>query len=356
MLRIFPLIICYFSSFVALSAVSEVVNVDVILPKASQSQDVLLLTGSVEAEQHAKLAPLQPGVVEALFVEVGDKVVKGQKLLSLDSKLAELSLKQYTASVAAAKSKKLEAERLYQEMVSLSERQLIAETLKAERQSAVEIAISEYNRANALLAEQKEILERHTLYAPFFGVVAKRNINLGEWVTSQTSVFTLVEQDKLRLNVAIPQEYFAQLYGKKNIVVKVVPDFIQSKTIKAKLDRLVSVALGKSRTVTGLVNLPVGSPLVAGMSAQAEIQLPVNEEYIVWLPKRAIKQHPDGGKSVFTVNDNLAKRILINVVKEQGELVAITGVDESQSIIVSGVELLKTGDKVKTMLIQGQGL
>jgi RND family efflux transporter MFP subunit len=356
MLKNFSLIICYLSSFIALNAVSQVVDVDVILPKVSQSQNVLTLTGTVEAEQHAKLAPLQPGVIEALFVEAGDKVIKGQKLLALDAKLAELTLRQYTASVAAAKLKKLEAERLYQEMVSLSERQLVAETLKAERLSSVEIALAEYNRVSALLAEQKEIVDRHVLYAPFFGIVAERNINLGEWVTPQTSVFTLVEQDKLRLNIAIPQEYFAQLYGQKNIVVNVVPDFIQSKTIVTKLDRVVSVALGKGRTITGLVNLPVGSPLVAGMSARAEIQLPVNGEHIVWLPKIAIKQHPDGGKSVFTVDNGLAKRLLINVVKEQEELVAITGVNESQLIIVSGVELLKTGDKVNTTLIQGQGL
>ncbi|KGJ95562.1 efflux transporter, RND family, MFP subunit [Colwellia psychrerythraea] len=338
------------------NTLAKTVDVDVTLPKASQSQNVLVLTGTVEAEQHAQLAPLQSGVVEALFVEAGDKVNKGQKLLTLDAKLAELSLKQFKASVAAAKLEKLEAERLYQEMVSLSQKQLVAETLKAERQSAVEIAIAEYNRVSALLAEQKEIVDRHTLYAPFFGVVAKRNINLGEWVTPQMSVFTLVEQDKLRLNIAIPQEYFAQLHDKEDISVNVVPDFVQNKAIEAKLDRLVAVALGNSRTLTGLVNLPEGSSLVAGMSARAEIQLPANGQHIVWLPKTAIKQHPDGGKSVFTVDDNMAKRILIKVVEEQGALVAITGVSEAQSIIISGIELLKTGDKVNAKLIKGQGL
>ena len=228
----------------------------------------------------------------------------------------------------------------------------------AERQAALEVAIAELERAKALAAQHSEEVSRHTLYAPFSGVIAKRQINLGEWVTQQTPVFTLVEQDKLRLNLAIPQEYFALLNSSGSVEVTVVPDFAEATPISAKLDRLVSVAQGNSRTVTGLVNLPKGISLVTGMSARANIKLPTSDNTLVWLPKTAIKQHPDGGNSVFAVEANKAKRLLVKVVKNQGSQVAVSGVDSNANLpfVVSGVELIKNGDSLTVKTTSGKAL
>ena len=71
---------------------AESIQVDVVYPESSQVQQVLTLTGTVEAVQNAALASLQSGVVKSLYVEIGDKVTKGQPLMALDAKLANLNL------------------------------------------------------------------------------------------------------------------------------------------------------------------------------------------------------------------------------------------------------------------------
>lgn len=351
-------ILCALATTGALA--NEIKTVDVYRATAEQHRQTLTLTGTVEAKQNAALAPLQSGVIAALFVEVGDKVVKGQKLLSLDAKLAQLSLAQIKASKTAAQAQKDEAQRLYEEVVKLSKKQLVAETLLAERLSALQIAQAGLGRANAQLKQQQEVLSRHTLYAPFSGVIANRQVDLGEWVTQQTPVYTLVEQNQLRLRVAIPQEYFSQLRGteisEQKVQVTVTPDFTEGLSFGATLDRLVSVANNTSRTLTGLVYLPDNPNLVAGISAKAVIQLPSDEQTLVWLPKSAIKQHPDGGSSVFTVDGNQAKRLLVKITKQQGQKVAVTGLDVDKPFVVSGVELLKDGDKVKVNRTTGSAL
>ena len=341
-----------------MSLAAEVTTVDVIYPEAAEANQTLVLTGTVEAKQNSDLAPLQSGVVASLLVEQGDSVVKGQKLMVLDSKLAQLTLAELAATVSAKKISKAEAERVLQEVITLSKKQLVAETMMAERQSNVEIAVAELKRANVQLEHQQEIVARHTLYAPFSGVIAQRDIDVGEWVTQQTSVFKLVEQAKLRLKVAIPQEYFSQLTSHTDISVKVIPDFSNAQVITAKLDRIVSVASNSSRTVTGLVDLPENINLVAGMSARAEIELinvgvNGNKQSAVWLPKTAIKQHPDGGHSIFAAVNNQAKRVLVKVIKQQGNKVAVIGAPVNQPFVISGIELLKDGDLLTINSVDG---
>jgi len=335
---------------------AELNTVDLYNAKVSNVNQSLLLTGTVEAKQNAGLASLQAGVVAELFVEVGDKVAKGQKLLALDAKLAELSLIQVKAQKSAAMAEKAEAERLYIEVINLSKQQLVAETLLGERLSRLEIAKSELGRVDAELIYQQEILARHTLYAPFAGIIAQRQVNVGEWVTQQSQVLTLVEQANMRLNLAIPQEYFIQLNNNANVDVVVTPDVIGAPLVNARLDRLVAVASNSSRTVTGLVELPNDFNWIAGMSAKANIKLPTNSESLVWLPKSAIKQHPDGGSSVFVVENSQAKRVLVKIVKTQDEQVAVSGAKADKPFVVSGVELLQSGDKVKVRQIIGDAL
>lgn len=333
----------------------EASKVEIYQATTQQSSQVISLTGTVEAKQHAKLASLQSGVIAGLYVEVGDEVKKGQKILSLDAKLAELNLEQARALELAALAQVHEAKRLYDEVIELSKQQLVAETLLGERRSNLEIANAQLGRAKAEVTHQQEVLARHTLYAPFAGIIALRHVAIGEWVTQQTPVVTLVEQSAMRLNMAIPQEYFGQLKGKGEVEVTVMPDFASAEPISATLTRIVGVAANRSRTITGLVDLPEQSSLVVGMSARADIQLPASSETLVWLPKSAIKRHPDGGISVFVVENNKAKRLLVGLEKTVAEQVAISGANAELPFVTTGIELLKDGDAVQVSQNKGNG-
>ena len=340
----------------SLPARAEVTPVDVVYPETSQSHQILQLTGTVEARQNAELSTQQSGLIAALYVEVGDNVAKGDKLLTLDDTLARLSLAEAKASVEAARVAQAEAERLYKEVLALSKQKVVAETLIGERKAGVASAKAELAMRRASLELQQEVVSRHSLYAPFAGVIASRNADLGEWVSQQTRVFNLVQQQELRLNLAIPQEYYGQLAGREKVAVTVTPDFANAPAIEASLSRLVAVSNNQSRTLTAHVDLPADAKLVAGMSAKAEIKLPQSRENLVWLPKSAIKQHPDGGASIFAVVDNKAKRFLVKVVRQQGEKVAVSGAPANQALVMSGIELMREGHELKINSVQGQPL
>jgi RND family efflux transporter MFP subunit len=322
------------------------INVDVFYPNPIQSNINIILTGTVEAKQRAQLAPLEAGRVKQLEVEIGDIVTKGQTLLSLDSKLAELEVLAAKASLMAIQVNLNEANRLYQEVLLLSKQQLVAQTLISERAALLANSEAQLANSQATLSLRHELLNRHTLQAPFAGVIAQRNVDLGEWITQQTPILTLVAQDDLRLTISIPQQYYSRLAKQLNVSVKVVPDSVDAQSFSAVLNRLVPVSDPSTRTFMAQIDLPKETDLVAGMSARAQISLPNTSQKTFMLPRSAIKQHPDGGSSVFIVKNGIAKRIITSYVQMSGNLVEISDHPVDLPYIVTGVELLKDGTPV----------
>jgi RND family efflux transporter MFP subunit len=322
------------------------INVDVFYPNPIQSNINIILTGTVEAKQRAHLAPLEAGRVKQLEVEIGDIVTKGQTLLSLDSKLAELEVLAAKASLMAIQVNLNEANRQYQEVLLLSKQQLVAQTLISERAALLANSEAQLANSQATLSLRHELLNRHTLQAPFAGVIAQRNVDLGEWITQQTPILTLVAQDDLRLTISIPQQYYSRLAKQLNVSVKVVPDSVDAQSFSAVLNRLVPVSDPITRTFMAQIDLPKETDLVAGMSARAQISLPNTSQKTFMLPRSAIKQHPDGGSSVFIVKNGMAKRIITSYVQMSGNLVEISDHPVDLPYIVTGVELLKDGTPV----------
>ncbi|KAF7771266.1 hypothetical protein PCIT_a4337 [Pseudoalteromonas citrea] len=331
-------------SFVALNSYAQTTEVDVYIPSLTQQADVMRLTGTIEATRDASLASMEAGSVSALKVDVGSLVNKGQKLLELDDTLAKLELAQAKASLEAATVAKQEAERLLAEVVALSKQQSVAKTLIGERRANLANAKAESIKQQAAVSLAQEIVNRHALYAPFSGVIASRSVDVGEWITPQSSVFSLVSQSDLRLVLDVPQEYYNDFASQDSVAAAVTPDIKSSATINTQITRLVGVANPISRTFIAHIDIPNNNnhQFIAGMSASAAVYL-TSSKNKVWLPKSAIKQHPDGGSSVFSIENGVAKRLLVTVAQANTEQVSVLGLSGAERIVVSGVELLKDG-------------
>lgn len=341
-------------SLVVLSAFThaQTIEVDATYPSASTHSQSITLIGTVESAQDAFLAPLQEGLVAQIMVEKGTLVQEGQALLSLDSELAALNLKSAEAAVLAAQTNAQEAQRLYDEVTKLAQQQFVAETLIAQRRANAATTQSMLQQAMADKELQQSILNRHTLKAPFSGLITQRMINVGEWASRQNPLFQLVSLNQLRASVEIPQEYYLSLSNaikvdNDSIQVLVRQELDSNISINATLDVMVASANKNSRTLTALVELPSDGMWLVGMPVQAELSIPNTEQDIVWLPKTAIKQHPDGGTSVFTITNDLAQQRTVKIIKSNKDNVAVSGVSPEHMVVTSGVAVIKNGANLK---------
>ncbi|GAA6154330.1 efflux RND transporter periplasmic adaptor subunit [Pseudoteredinibacter isoporae] len=317
-------------------------TVEVVYPEGDNQGNRLQISATVEAVQHARLATQQAGLLETLYVEVGDEVNAGEPLLALDNQLATLELNEAKASLTAARLAQEEAKRLYEELKALASKKFVAATLISERRAQLAQSEAELSRQQAAMAIKQEQLRRHTLYAPFDGIIAERLVNLGEWVNQQSAVLSLVQADALRLKLAIPQEYFQQVpLGAK---VSITGDHDRSTTLSTHIDRIVPVSDRQSRAFIAYISIPPSAGLNVGMSATATIALNDSASGRLWLPKSAIKQHPDGGASVFAVEGGKAQRHIVRIEAQKQNRVAISGAPAGKAYVKSGVELLRDGD------------
>ncbi|NIB42549.1 efflux RND transporter periplasmic adaptor subunit [Pseudomaricurvus alkylphenolicus] len=318
-------------------------EVEVVYPQLERRGPSLRLVGTVEAVQHAQLASEQPGRVDHIYVEVGDTVKRGQPLLRLDDSLAKLTAAETASRVEAAKIAVAEARRLLQEVEPLSERQVIAATVVQERRAQLASATATLAQEQATLAYRRKIVDKHTLMAPFAGLVEDRAVSVGEWLTPQSVPFRLVSSDTLRVRIHIPQEYYFSLRHSPDPDVAVHHDKLASPLIGLAIDRLVPVSQQTTRSMPALINLPPASPLVPGMSAEVVITLGADNNNNVWVPVSALKIHPDGGNSLITVVDGKAKRLKVSIVENRNHVALVTGIPQGAPVVSTGVELIKDG-------------
>lgn len=334
-------VLCLFlfiDSFKSLSANTEV---KVITTEHVPYTQTIGLSGTVVAKNNAELAPLESGVVKELFVEAGDSVTLGQSLLTLDDILAKLRLEQARANHQAAKVQLNEAKRLFDEVQSLAKSKAVADSLIAERRANMASAKADLTSALASLRLQEEVVKRHTLIAPFEGVISSRNVDVGEWINQQDKIFQLVSNKSLRLIANLPQEHFAKISEFTDIEVSVIPDALQDKQFQLKLTNIISISDPQSRTVQVRIDIPDDSSLIPGMSAKAIFSLSGANNVVTWLPRSALKRHPDGGFSAFSVDSGRLKHQQIQIVMSNLDHVAVAGIPNNTDVVISGAELLK---------------
>lgn len=312
------------------------------------------LSGTVQALNDAQLTSLESGVVKSINVDEGDSIKKGQTLMELDDSLAKIQLDQAKAVYQAAQVQYKEDLRLLNEISELTKQEVVAKTLLAERQSNLANSQALLSQAKATVRLQEEIVSRHKLLAPFAGTIAKRNIDIGEWVSQQSQVLQLVSDNSLRLFVDIPQEYYQGIKSHDSIQALVVPDTTSDQTLNLVLTQYTNVSNPISRTFRARIDLPSSTELVSGMSANVQVIIPRPQASQVHLPKSALKRHPDNSYSVYAVEQQKAKRIGVKLLKTSLDTVLVQGVPDKANIIVSGSELLTEGTEVKVVTSEGK--
>ncbi len=336
-----------------LSAAAQDVNT--VIAKQQTSNLEIALSGSVQAFNDAQLTSLESGVVKSIYVDAGDKVKAGQVLLSLDDSLAKIQLDQAKAVYQSAKVKYNEDLRLLNEISQLTKQEVVAKTLVSQRQSNLANSEALLTQAKATVRLQQEIVKRHQLLAPFAGTIAKRNVDIGEWVSQQSQVLQLVSDNNLRLFINIPQEYYQAIKNTTSIPAIVTPDVTSQKPLSLSLAQYINVSNPTSRTFRARIDLPQSTELVAGMSANVKVSIPRANASQVNLPKSALKRHADNSYSVYAVENGKAKRIGVKLLKTDLDTVVVQGVPDKSNIIVSGNDLLTEGTQVNVLTSTSEG-
>ncbi len=135
------------------------------------------------------------GIVSNIYVDIGTEVKKDDALLSLSNEDKIQSVNMQKAQLEGAKAQYIFAKNQY-ERFKKSGNAIDKNTLE-QNYSNYKNLESIYNNLQYNLKYQSELLRRTTLIAPFDGIIASRNIELGDGVgANQTKLFRLISNEK----------------------------------------------------------------------------------------------------------------------------------------------------------------
>jgi len=312
----------------------------------------LPLSATVTTERSAALSPRVSGLVAAVHVDAGDRVPAGKVLLELDPALARLALQRSEAALEEAEAAHAEARRQYQETQELVERRLVPATRLPAAEAAMRMAGAAYERLRSEHRQQAETLRRHTVVAPFAGVVSRKIAEVGEWVETGTAVLELVDTRHVRIDVQVPQEHYQSVRIGTPVAVRLdaAPDDVLAGRVAMK----VPVKDPEARTFLARIDVSDGHQhMTPGMSARVSFDLGAGTQ-AVSLPRDALVRQPDGSSLVWVVQGEGPEQAVaprrVQVGRSLGGQVEIrSGLEAGALVVLRGNETLEEGQRVRVV-------
>lgn len=155
--------------------------------------------GRLEPWRAATLAAESEGRILTIRRETGDAVEEGDILAEIDPTLPRLALEASEKARETRRQQVREAARQVREGEELLRSRSIPESEVESRRARLAIEEAELARLSTEVARAEALLDRHTLRAPFSGVIGQRMIDEGDRVMPGQAAFQLVDLARLRL-------------------------------------------------------------------------------------------------------------------------------------------------------------
>lgn len=248
--------------------------------------DWLISNGTVESEAAADLIPEATGRVLQVLKEEGDPVRKGDVLAVIDN----------TSLVEAQQKAQAEVEKLtadFERAKRLAQQGAISATELAEARYALQTA-------EASAREAASSYRQTRLAAPFAGIVASRAIKVGEVASSSTAAFTVVDMDRLRVVLSLPERDLPRVRVGQRAVLTSAYD--EDATLEAEVMRVAPVVDAGTGTFKVTLALPPGQEVLRpGQFVSVELEVDRHDDVLV-VPRTAML-YDNGLPVVYTMVD-----------------------------------------------------
>ena len=305
-------------------------NVAAMTAKPDSLTQVSRYPASVEAWRDVQLSFLESGPVRKILFDLGDTVKKGQVLATLHTSLLNAAL---IEAEAGAKFHQYNHEK---------SKQLFADGTISER----DLFQSEYDfkRAESNLATIKQRLTNSTLLAPFDGMVAGRQIEVGHLVGPSQAAMQLVQWDRVKMRAWVSESEVSDFEPGREVDVKI--DALVDRVFKGEVGRVGPAADVKRRVFPIEVHIDnSGGDIRPGMVGKLIIKRRVFDDVVV-IPREAVVERETGPVAFVIDGDIVNARPLTLGASQGNRVIALSGIRIGDRVVVSGGRDLIDGERV----------
>lgn len=307
--------------------------------------------GTVVALNQTELRAQVTGYITGIYFKDGDKVVKGQRLYSIDQQLYNANYQQALANLQVQETNLLKAQKDADRYHELDKKDAIAKQQVDYADAALEAAQKQVAAARANVNAVKANVNFSTITAPFTGTIGISQVRSGTSVVAgQTVLNTISTDNPMAVDFAVDQQ---QVYRFTQL----------QQSAKAKNDSSFSLAFGTDvylffgsvgvidRAVdpqTGTIKVRLVFPneqkmLRAGMNTTVRVLNNAGSNTVT-VPYRSVTEQL-GSYFVYVLGDSnkVAQRKLVLGRQVGPDIIVKEGLQAGEKIVVQGIQNLREG-------------
>ena len=297
--------------------------------------------GTVYYQEVSNVASELSGLAQVVKFEEGQRVKRAQVLVELGSELLRKNL-QATLLTHEQVLSELEIARIE---LSRKEKLFKKKSIAEQSYDQDRYRVVGLEKQAASLATQVERIElemkKKTIRAPYSGVVVKRMVDRGEWISEGEEVAVVAKDDVVDIVVEVPERFIQ--YVKPGLPARTL---INGNEISGKVFTIVPRGDIATRTFPVKIRSPNKYSLIEGMSARVVLPTGTRRKTLV-VPRDAVVSM-FGQNVIFTVENAKAGMRPVNILGYDGLIVGVEarGLVAGMLVVVDGNERLKNGQTV----------
>jgi HlyD family secretion protein len=319
----------------------------------------LVVVGNLVGDATVAVVPRAAGRLQDIYVRLGDRVSRGQRIAKIEDFELQEQVKQQEAAleVSRATIRQREADLQLAETNAERSRNLFARQLlpkqtlddtEARYQSAVaqlDLARAQNNQSTARLDELRINLQNTVIVSPVNGFVARRAVDPGAFVGQNAPVVDVVDIGRVRLVANIVEKDIDQLQTGDETRVEV--DAFPGEMFMGRIARVAPVLDPATRTAPIEIEIPnPGFRLKPGMYARVTVTTDERKEALV-VPTNAVVD-TGGRRGVFLAaeNNTVSFRPVTVGIEDNTQIEILAGLSEGDRVVTTGAGGLRDGDRV----------
>ena len=308
--------------------VNAPVSVDIAIAAAQVVDKVIEVNGSVVASEFVDIRPESNGRIVFLQIPEGKMVTAGTVLAKLNDADLQAQMQKIKVQLALAI---INEQRNYKLLEA-----------KGINQSDYDISLQQVNSLKADIAYTQSLIDKTVIKAPFAGQMGLKQVSLGAYISTATTIVSLQKVDQLKVDFTLPEIYQNYIKVGKKVTVESIanPGVKMNATIAAIEPQIIAT----SRNIKVRANLQ--GKLLPG--AYTIVFLGENQQKpSILVPSNIII--PDSKvKQLVVVREGKAKFISVETGYRTASAVEITaGVKLGDSLVVAGMLFVRDGSDLK---------
>lgn len=326
------------------SAERAALTVNLVQPKTSQVTRSILANGNIAAWQEASVGAELTARVEAVSVQVGDKVRRYQELARFATEIAKAEHGQLVAMEHEAEATYADASRAAVRARKLEEDGFMGAQMSSQYYTQEMTAKAKLEQTKAARLASELRLQNAVVRANEDGIISRVDVVVGSLVSAGTPMFRLIQGGRLEWRAEVSSDNLSAIKNGMRVTV----DVGSGEQVAGRVRNVAPTVDVQTRAALVYVDLEPSPYARAGLYASGSIH--TGEGQALLVPQSALVLRDGFSYAMKVGADKRVQQTVVQIGRRQGDMVEVlSGLQASDRVIATGGAFVSDGDSVNVL-------